>query len=77
MSTHDKQGRPWAKLSEIKFGDKIQVDGDFPCIFASEVKEVKTDGEKLYVECTEGKHFLAGQLSDDKNTLIGIYKVEA
>ena len=29
MSTHDINGRPWAKLSELKAGDKVETDKGF------------------------------------------------
>lgn len=87
MSTHSTDGRPWAKLSELKPGDKLKADGGFDCIEEGAILEVKAedDGE-LYVECDgpdgaypgEGQHHsLEGQLSDeDGDSLVGFWLME-
>jgi hypothetical protein len=86
MSTHSTDGRPWAKLSELKPGDVLIADGDFDCVTAGEECEVKADeGGALYVDCAgpigpeepqqePGKHLLDGQLSDvDGDSLVGFW----
>ena len=77
MSTHSKDGRPWAKLSELEPRDKIIADGGFDCIAENAVLEVKvnTSGE-LYVDCkSHGGHALDGQLSEDNNdSLVGFWR---
>lgn len=78
MSTHDKYGRPWAKLKELKVGDKLQTDGGMDCMPDDKTRTVLVDPSgMLCVICNEGEHNLSGQLADDENTLIGFYKVEA
>lgn len=70
----DKQGREYAKLSELKAGDKVEVDADFDCMKPGSEKEVKSDAKGLYVDCEADGHYLAGQ-ADNGEDLIGIYKV--
>lgn len=71
MSTHDKQGRPYAKLSELKAGDTIELDGDFTCIGAIKT-QIKKDDSGLYFECAEGGHHLRGH-ADDGEHCVGVY----
>lgn len=81
----DINGRPYAKLSELKTGDNVQVDGGFTCIPAGASREVHSGEFGLYILCagenctcradlqyepTE-KHWLNDQCEDD--IIIGIY----
>lgn len=68
---NDKQGRPYAKLSELKAGDSIELDNGFTCA-KSGVTTVQEDNLGLYFTCSDGRHTLAGQVEDE--TLIGIYR---
>lgn len=72
--THDLQGRPYAKMSDLKVGDIIQVDGDFTCIPANAKRTVRLLHGELYLDYSCGAHLLCGQEEDDCDTLIGIYK---
>lgn len=63
----------WAKLSELKAGDVVRVTG-FTCLNDGEKKAVKFLQEVPYVECSQGKHFLDGQL-DENGRLVGVTKV--
>jgi hypothetical protein len=65
----DKQGREYARLSTLKVGDRVQVDGGFTCMRARSMHTVKQDLLSLYIECDEGYHYL------DNEDLIGIYKL--
>lgn len=38
MTTKDKNGREYAKLSELKVGDKLEIDGGFTCMGAISVR---------------------------------------
>lgn len=90
-SVQDINGREYAKLSELKAGDIIQVDEGFEGCFIpwSQLKLVEIDGQLAAIhnapECgaCEGHggpdcpHFLDGQIADDNDSLIGIYKVDA
>jgi len=72
MATKDKQGRAYAKLSELRAGAMVKVDGDFTCLEPWTAHEVKQDAAGVYVECQDGKHHLNGQ-ADDGEHCIGIY----
>lgn len=69
--THDKAGRPYAKLSEIKAGDIIELDGDFDCHEAGIVNVHIYNGE-IYFECKIGRHYLNAQ-ADDGEHCVGIH----
>lgn len=70
----DKQGREYARLSQLKEGDTIQVDGDFTCINPWEKLTVGRDKSGLFIPCRDGGHHLAGQADDGENC-VGVYKV--
>lgn len=76
MPTHDKFGRAYAKLSQLKVGDTIEADGDFDCILDKQICLVDKSSDGFFVYCGQGKHFLDGQLDKDRDTLIGFYPVE-
>lgn len=69
----DKQGRTYAKLSELKPSDQIMVDGDFDCLTPWSFHTVYRDDEGLHIGCAKGKHYLDGQLGADDDSLVGIY----
>jgi hypothetical protein len=75
MSTQDINGRPWAKLSELKEGDMIEVDGGFDCIIGGTKQTLTLQRGILGFECLSGHHDIAGQ-ADDCEHCIGIYKVQ-
>ena len=83
----DNQGREYARLSTLKVGDKVQVDGDFEGCFVpwSIVEVIEVDGELAALhnvpECGACggpaadfcPHTFDGQLADDGDSLIGVY----
>jgi hypothetical protein len=87
----DLQGREWALVSNLNEGDYVNVDDSFTCMKSNVRKKVKL-GErckgiinnkfeyenKLYISCSEGKHFLIGQYKNRDKTVepfyLGIYK---
>jgi hypothetical protein len=73
MSTHDLNGRAYAKLSGVTPGDRVEVDGGFSCMPDGSVHTIHCDDGDLYVECGCGRHSLDGQIGDDGDTLIGLY----
>lgn len=76
MAKQDSDGRAYAKLSELKEGDVIEVDGGFDCMKEGDqlFVEQRKDGT-LFVRCSsEGGHSLAGQ-NDGDGYLVGMYKV--
>jgi len=73
----DKQGREYARMSDLKEGDEVTVDGDFTCMLPWSQAEVLGDEDGLYILCEEGQHYLQGQLDyQDDDSLVGIYKGE-
>lgn len=77
MSTHSTDGREWAKLSDLKPGDKLIADGGFTCIPDGTIVEVAVDARnESYVPCKCGMHNLHGQVSeDDDDHLVGLWPV--
>lgn len=79
MSTHSTDGRPWAKSSELKPGDKLRLDDGFAeteCgLEDNSVVSVERDNGGLYFNCHAGHHYLAGQLSKvDNDSLVGVWR---
>lgn len=74
----DNHGRPYARLSTLKAGDKVQVDDGFTCIVKWGHRLVRQDSTRpgidgLFIDCRSGRHYLDGQLDDDSDFLIGVY----
>lgn len=70
----DVNGRPYAKLYELKAGDKVELDASFPCHKAGIVKLSKSDLDKLGFKCAAGFHEISGQ-ADIGGNCIGVYNV--
>ncbi len=66
----------YAKVSDVKAGDKLRADGGFTCIETGAVLEVK-DADGLYVCCALGSHWLIGQEEeiDGELVYVGLEKV--
>lgn len=58
------------KITDIKEGDLITLDGGFTCAKAGQVL-VHKDSQGLFFQCDEGHHYIEGQL-DEECDLIGI-----
>ncbi|HWT12265.1 MAG TPA: hypothetical protein VN231_05900 [Allosphingosinicella sp.] len=67
----------WAERAEVNPGDILIADGDFTCIDAGTRLTVERDlhSPDLYVRCSEGKHYLDGQL-DDQGRYVGLFPPE-
>lgn len=72
MTTHDTNGREYAKLADLKVGDMIEIDAGFTCAPAG-IHEVRAISDGLYFKCDETYHLLEGQLDPD-GYLVGIYQ---
>ena len=76
MTKVDRFNRPYARLCDLKAGDKIELDGGFSCQRAT-IVTVHKDSDGLFFRCQEGRHYLRGQLLDDcvdlDGFLIGVY----
>lgn len=76
MSTHSKDGREWAKLSELKPGMTVQMDDGFTCGIAGKqcLVGAAPDGS-LFVNCKDGRHDLSSQADGgDGDHLVGVWR---
>jgi hypothetical protein len=73
---NDIQGRPWAKVSEVKNRSIVKMDDDFSCMMGGVNRIVQEDDGGLFVVCAEGHHYLNGQLSEDETHYVGVYHVQ-
>lgn len=70
----DSRGRPYARLSQLKPGDKLEFDDGFTCIPDGATRKVRVGtADALYVTCRLGRHYLDGQLVSDGDACIGVY----
>lgn len=70
----DFKGRKYATIKNIKEGDRVQCDGDFTCIPANAIRIVRKSDEGLYIKCSEGEHYLDGQIK--QHYYIGLYPIK-
>lgn len=75
MSTHDRNGREWAKVSDIKEGSIISTDSNMGCVPMGTRLKVEYDGPRdwLYFNCAGERHYLGGHLNDEGTHYVGIY----
>ena len=68
--------RLFAAVSEVKAGDVLEADDGFTCLYDGERVEARDDGLGLFVPCTDGQHFLDGQVDDFNGTrrYTGLFK---
>jgi hypothetical protein len=71
----DKNGRDWARLSQLQPDDAVECDDGFFCLAGKAVVTIKEDSNGKYISCDHGKHYLAAQLETDGDSLIGLYAV--
>lgn len=71
----DTNGKPWALVAETRKGSVIRPDADFDCLSTAAALTVEEDEDGLYVPCTQGRHGLDGQISDDGTEYVGFYPV--
>lgn len=76
----DTAGFPYAKVADLKAGDRVKVDGDFTCLpgFTEHtVLQDDTEAAGLYLFCEDGKHFLDGQIEQTPvgDVYVGIYPI--
>lgn len=61
----------FAKISEIKAGDKVVTDADFSCMEEGAIKTVYSDKFGLYIKCEMGYHYLDSQSNGAE--YVGLY----
>jgi hypothetical protein len=66
------------KLTDLKPGDLIVADDGFTCLTEGEVCEVlfSNDANEAYVKCSDGTHYLDGQLDEDGEIIVGFTRCE-
>lgn len=70
----DKNGREYAKLSQLQVGDEIELDAGFTCRGTGPTFVRLDKHDQFYFLCNEGHHVLKGQ-ADNGEDLIGVYKL--
>ena len=66
----------FARVDELKVGDLVTVDASIDCIGGSMERVVKeSETGDLYIECSHGRHYLAGQRMSGDDRYVGVYKV--
>lgn len=77
IRTHDLQGRPYIKLSDIKPGTRLQFDAEFGCLIPGRTYtanvEYGVEDPDVWVSCKCGKHFLNEQAEENDGYCIGVY----
>ena len=61
------------KYDDLKDGMLVYVDDGFTCMDAG-TRIVRKNEYGFYLDCEEGKHYLVGQVDEDGDTLIGVYR---
>lgn len=68
--------RDKTRLEDLKVGDTVLTDDGFTCMKEGH-HTVRGDGNGLFLECDEGKHYLEGQEDDETGGLVGITREPA
>lgn len=61
------------KLSELRVGDKVQLDAGFTCMEG--IKEIQCSPDGFWVACDRGRHYL-DCCADVEGNCIGITKID-
>lgn len=72
------------KYDDLEVGMRLIVDDCFDCVPELSIVEVQADSSppedpslKFYFYCTEGKHFLDGQIDFEGEFLVGVRQARA
>jgi len=66
----------FVKLNNLRVGDRVSVDGGFTCIPGGTTLTVVQDsGGQLCVPCAHGLHPLSGQVDDENDVCVGVYRI--
>lgn len=69
---HDKQGRKYVNIKDLKPGDTVLVDGDFGCLVPWSMHVIHKNAGGFYINCSRGQHNVDVQ-DDGHGNLMGIY----
>lgn len=77
MSTHDIDGKEWARFDKLRAGNIVQTDGGSPCWKKHRNYKVHLSQEhnEFYIKCKDHYHALDVQLNEAGTHYIGIYFV--
>jgi len=62
------------KLIDVQPGDALIADAGFTCVKPGRVSVKKSDNG-LYFDCSEGRHYLDGQVNDE-GSLVGLRRID-
>jgi len=68
----DRQGREFARLSDLHVGQTVEVDSHYAGV--EKYRTILEDDGRLWVLCNEGRHFLDREILPD-GSLAGIYRL--
>lgn len=54
------------KVNEVKKGTRIQFGDGYGCLKPNAIRVVNSSKDGLWVKCKEGKHYIDGNIEDDK-----------
>ena len=76
MSTQDKFGRQYLKITDAKVGMCCRCDGDFTCMrrFESTRLALDFEGGGYYFHCANGRHYLSSQ-DNGEGYAVGVYPI--
>jgi len=73
MANMDVHGNSYARIQDLKVGDRLCPDDGFTCMLEGDIKDVREDEMGLYVACTDGgAHYLDGQVDDEDGFCVGL-----
>ena len=70
MTKSSIPGKPFAKVANVKEGDRLVSDAGFTCIKQGTELVIQAD-KRLFVDCVKGRHYLEGQIEDGE--YVGLY----
>jgi len=63
----------YAKINDVKEGDKLIADAGFTCMRDGQVGTVvRTEAGDLAIPCDDGLHCLDGQVDEEGGEIIGL-----
>ena len=67
------EGPAVVPVSAVDIGMKLICDGGFTCMKEGAMKHVWGDKDGLFVRCTDGRHYLSGQIDESGENYVGFW----